>query len=176
MALTQFRTQAACLLYIMSWVALPLASFTRVTSVTCIWYLQEWNPLKIVLFRFSVDLTYGGSFQLQQTGIHNAGQDVGFAAQAVIYNNMMLLLHFSVHIDYAVTFYQQSGGDISYTRLLLQHISTHASLVTTSESRPTTMIKYVSSKDNKRTLQVAYVTNERRPRGAIQDQRLKQTF
>ena len=88
----------------------------------------------------------------------------------------MLLLHFSVHIDYAVTFYQQSGGDISYTRLLLQHISTHASLVTTSESRPTTMIKYVSSKDNKRTLQVAYVTNERRPRGAIQDQRLKQTF
>ena len=88
----------------------------------------------------------------------------------------MLLLHFSVHnyIDYAVTFYEQSGGDISYNpAFIATHINT---CITTSESRPTTMIKYVSSKHNKRTLQVAYVTNERRPRGAIQDQRLKQTF
>ena len=50
-------------------------------------------------------------------------------------------------IDYAVTFYEQSGGYISYNpAFIATHINT---CITTSESRPTTMIKYVSSKDNK---------------------------
>ncbi len=45
-------------------------------------FAREWKPLKIVLFRLSVDLTSGGSLQLEQTGIncyyvHNYGQCIG---------------------------------------------------------------------------------------------------
>ena len=54
--------QAACLLYIMLWVALPLSENLY------LFFIRELKPLKIVLFGISVDLTSGGSLQIEQTG------------------------------------------------------------------------------------------------------------